>query len=100
MARTRSSIFDMELNVRNNFKEMITDTDALQKSVKNLAKTASFNVGSPKDVSEMLSTTVKLNNALAKSSDLVTGAFDLSKFNSELKNSGLTLNQVYRDLVS
>ena len=98
MARTRSSIFDMELNVRNNFKEMITDTDVLQKSVKNLAKTASFNVGSPKDVSEMLSTTVKLNNALAKSSDLVTGAFDLSKFNSELKNSGLTLNQVYRDL--
>ena len=86
------SIFDMELSIRNNFKEMISDTDALQKSVKNLAKTAVFNVGSPKDVQEMLSTTVKLNNALEKSTDLASGAFDLSKFNGELKNSGLTLN--------
>ena len=93
------------LNVRVNMQvdssQARQEVQALAKDIKqitNLANTGSFNggLGIAKDINEAIKAAGNLKSALAEAVNPLTGNLNLTKFNDQLKASGMTLTD-YRN---
>ena len=70
---------------------------SLDKLMSNSMKNSMF-TGFDKDISNAQQSVLKLKTAINNSLNADTGRLDLSKFNTQLNNSGLSLNKLATDM--